>query len=62
MLSRINLSMHSLTASLGATIYDRAMLEDLDGIAEPVSDLGKQHIAWVRERGLPFGLEHHDHA
>jgi len=23
--------------------------------------LGKQHYAWVRERGLPSALDHHDH-
>jgi len=33
----------------------------MDGVAEPVTELGKLHHAWVRERGLPTGLEPHDH-
>ena len=37
-------------------------LDDLDGVAEPVTELGKLHHAWVRERGLPLGLDHHDHS
>jgi hypothetical protein len=32
----------------------------MDGVAEPISELGKQHVAWVRQRGLPFGTDHHD--
>ncbi len=28
-------------------------------IAEPSTPLGKHHHAWVRRRGLPFGLENH---
>jgi hypothetical protein len=24
--------------------------------------LGKQHRAWIGQRGLPFGLEDHDNA
>lgn len=37
------------------------LAEDMDGLAEPITPVGKQHIAWVRKRGLPFGLEHHEH-
>jgi hypothetical protein len=33
------------------------MVDDLDGVAEPITPLGKQHIGWVRRRGLPFGLD-----
>ncbi|MFV8164877.1 ABC1 kinase family protein [Mycobacterium sp. 134] len=58
--SRLNLSMNAIFTALGATFQARASLEDMDGRAEPVSDLGKQHIAWVRERGLPFGMDRHD--
>jgi hypothetical protein len=36
------------------------MLDDMDGVAAPVTDLGRRHIQWVRERGLPFGMDHHD--
>ncbi|MBI3226180.1 MAG: AarF/ABC1/UbiB kinase family protein [Mycolicibacterium cosmeticum] len=58
--SRLNLSMNAILSTLHATYDARAMLDDMDGAAEPVSDLGRQHVAWVRERGLPFGLEQHD--
>lgn len=58
--SRLNLSMNSIFTALGATFYARASLDDMDGVIEPVSDLGKQHIAWVRQRGLPFGMDHRD--
>jgi hypothetical protein len=37
------------------------MYDDTDGVAEPITPLGKQHGAWVRRRGLPYGLEPHDH-
>lgn len=49
-----------LFAALGATVYARSALDDLDGVAEPITRLGKLHDAWVRERGLPYGLEPHD--
>jgi predicted unusual protein kinase regulating ubiquinone biosynthesis (AarF/ABC1/UbiB family) len=58
--SRLNLSMNAIFTVLHATFHARAAVDDMDGIAEPVSDLGRRHIAWVRERGLPFGLDHHD--
>ena len=58
--SRLNLSMNAIFTALGATYHARAMLDDMDGVAEPISDLGRQHVAWVGERGLPFGLDHHD--
>jgi predicted unusual protein kinase regulating ubiquinone biosynthesis (AarF/ABC1/UbiB family) len=59
--SRLNLSLNAVSASLGATFHARAMVDDLDGVAEPITPLGKQHDAWVRQRGLPYGLEFHDH-
>ncbi|SCX15870.1 ABC1 kinase family protein [Mycolicibacterium fluoranthenivorans] len=58
--SRLNLSMNAIFTVLHATFHARAAVDDMDGIAKPVSDLGRRHIAWVRERGLPFGLDHHD--
>jgi predicted unusual protein kinase regulating ubiquinone biosynthesis (AarF/ABC1/UbiB family) len=61
-LTRTSLSMNPTLARLGATVYVRSILEDMDGTAEPITQLGKQHRAWVRQRGLPYGLEHHDHA
>src|SRR5882757_5886993 len=60
-LTRFNLCTNAVCATLGATIHARSIWEDLDGFAEPITPLGKQHDAWVRERGLPYGLEHHHH-
>ncbi|PXX06283.1 ABC1 kinase family protein [Mycolicibacterium moriokaense] len=60
-LPRANLMMNPILANLGATIYARSIMDDQDGIAEPITALGKQHIAWVRQRGLPYGLQSHDH-
>ncbi|RWA20150.1 ABC transporter [Mycolicibacterium elephantis DSM 44368] len=59
--SRITLAFASVASGLQATIPIRAIFEDLDGVAEPVTELGKLHHAWVRERGLPGALDHHDH-
>jgi predicted unusual protein kinase regulating ubiquinone biosynthesis (AarF/ABC1/UbiB family) len=60
--SRQNLSLNAISAALGATIHARALTDDMDGVAAPITPLGKQHDAWVRQRGLPYGLDHHDHA
>jgi hypothetical protein len=60
LLPRINLCLPAILATLRATIYVRSMLDDMDGV-EPLTPLGKQHHAWVRQRGLPCGLELHDH-
>jgi len=56
--SRINLSMNAILSALNATFHTRGVLNDMDGVAEPVSELGKLHNAWVRSRGLPYGLDH----
>ncbi|OBG28824.1 ABC transporter [Mycobacterium sp. 852002-51057_SCH5723018] len=58
--SRLNLSMNAIFTALRATIHARAMLDDMDGVATPVTDLGRRHVAWVRDRGLPFGMDRHD--
>lgn len=60
MFPRVQLSLAHIGAGLGATFWARAMFDDMDGIAEPATELGKLHHAWVRERGLPLGLDHHD--
>ena len=52
--------MNPICATLGATVHVRSMIDDMDGVAEPITPLGKQHDAWVRQRGLPYGLEPHD--
>jgi hypothetical protein len=31
------------------------------GAGAPITELGHQHNAWVRSRGLPHGLDDHDH-
>ena len=60
-LSRVSLSMNAIFAELGVTLQVRSMADDMDGIAKPVTPLfGKRHHAWLRTRGLPYGLEHHD--
>lgn len=59
--TRVNLIMNPLLATLGATLCARSITDDIDGVAEPTTPLGKLHDAWVRDRGLPYGLEPHDH-
>ncbi|MEZ0051318.1 putative unusual protein kinase regulating ubiquinone biosynthesis (AarF/ABC1/UbiB family) [Mycobacterium sp. MAA66] len=58
--SRLNLSMNAIFTALRATFYARATLNDIDGVAAPVTELGRQHVAWVRRRGLPFGIDDHE--
>ncbi|MEE6140748.1 AarF/ABC1/UbiB kinase family protein [Mycobacterium sp. 050128] len=58
---RLHLAVFSVCADLGATMPVRAIYEDMDGVTEPNTELGKLHHAWVRERGLPAALDHHDH-
>ncbi len=58
---RITLNLNAICATLGSTIHARSIIDDMDGVAEPITPLGKLHDAWVRERGLPHGLEPHDH-
>jgi predicted unusual protein kinase regulating ubiquinone biosynthesis (AarF/ABC1/UbiB family) len=55
--TRINLSVNTICAALRGTVHIRALVDDLDGAAEPITPLGKQHVAWARQRGLPFGLD-----
>lgn len=59
--SRVNLAISHVCAGLHATLPARASADDMDGVAEPITELGKLHHAWVRERGLPGALDHHDH-
>ncbi|KAB7754334.1 hypothetical protein [Mycolicibacterium mucogenicum] len=59
--SRLNLSMNAIFTALHATFHARAAVDDMDGVAEPITELGRQHVAWVRERGLPFGTDDHEH-
>lgn len=57
--SRLNLSMNAIFTTLRATFHARGQLDDQDGVAPPVSELGRRHHAWVLARGLPFGMDHH---
>jgi hypothetical protein len=59
--SRLSFSMNAIFTALHATFYAHAMLDDMDGVAAPISELGHQHDAWVRARGLPYGMDDHDH-
>ncbi|MBV8966760.1 MAG: AarF/ABC1/UbiB kinase family protein [Mycobacteriaceae bacterium] len=59
--ARVSLAVGSVCAALHATLPAKAITDDLDGVAEPITDVGKQHHAWIRERGLPGALDHHDH-
>jgi predicted unusual protein kinase regulating ubiquinone biosynthesis (AarF/ABC1/UbiB family) len=58
--SRIMLAFASVAAGLHATLHSRALMDDMDGVAEPVTELGRLHHAWVRERGLPGALDDHE--
>jgi len=58
---RLYVGMYTLFATLQATLPARSIYDDLDGIAGPGTPLGEQHHAWVRRRGLPCGLDTHDH-
>jgi predicted unusual protein kinase regulating ubiquinone biosynthesis (AarF/ABC1/UbiB family) len=58
---RLQLAIFSVCVGLCATTPARAIIDDMDGIAKPTTELGKLHHAWVRERGLPSALDHHDH-
>lgn len=59
--SRLQLAIGSVCAGLRASMPARAIFDDIDDAAEPITELGKQHHAWVRERGLPGAMDHHDH-
>lgn len=58
---RVHTALSNVCSGLTATLPARAITDDMDGIAEPTTELGKLHHTWVRERGLPCGLDHHDH-
>ena len=60
-LIRIPLMVNPIVATLGAAVHARAMVDEMDGVADPTTPLGKLHRAWVHQRGLPYGLERHDH-
>lgn len=57
--ARLSVSFMSTLVALGAQLHARGCIDDMDGVAEPVTEMGRQHIAWVHRRGLPFGLDDH---
>jgi predicted unusual protein kinase regulating ubiquinone biosynthesis (AarF/ABC1/UbiB family) len=57
---RVQTALNGVRGALRATLPARSIIDDMDGVAEPVTPLGKAHHGWLRERGLPLGLEHHD--
>jgi predicted unusual protein kinase regulating ubiquinone biosynthesis (AarF/ABC1/UbiB family) len=57
---RVLISLNNICATLGATLPMRAIADDIDNVTEPITDLGKQHQAWVADRGLPNAFDHRD--
>jgi predicted unusual protein kinase regulating ubiquinone biosynthesis (AarF/ABC1/UbiB family) len=57
---RVLISLNSICATLRATLPIRAIADDIDNVAEPITILGKQHHAWVGDRGLPNAFDHHE--
>jgi predicted unusual protein kinase regulating ubiquinone biosynthesis (AarF/ABC1/UbiB family) len=60
-IGRVQLALATVCAGLRATAPARAIADDIDGVAEPTTQLGVRHHTWVRERGLPSALDRHDH-
>jgi predicted unusual protein kinase regulating ubiquinone biosynthesis (AarF/ABC1/UbiB family) len=56
---RVQQALTNVCGALNATLPARAIADDMDGIAEPATDLGRLHHDWVRERGLPGALDDH---
>ncbi len=55
--SRAMLAAAAVSGSLRATVPARAIFDDMDSVAEPITSMGKAHHAWLRERGLPTALQ-----
>jgi hypothetical protein len=59
----VQLANSSICAALRATLPARAIVDDIDGVAEPVTKLGQLHRSWVcdhdwvRDRGLPWAMK-----
>jgi predicted unusual protein kinase regulating ubiquinone biosynthesis (AarF/ABC1/UbiB family) len=59
MVPRVQQAWNNVCGGLRATMPARAIIDDMDNVAEPITELGKLHHAWVRERGLPSALGEH---
>ncbi|MFW0791800.1 ABC1 kinase family protein [Gordonia sp. CPCC 205333] len=57
MLARINLGIDAVMADLGACIYTLELANAVDGIGTPLTEAFGQHMSWVRDRGLRFGMD-----
>lgn len=55
--SRVSLALSSMLGAWHATLNARAIVDELDGVAPPVTVVGEAHARWVHERGLPHGLD-----
>lgn len=59
---RVQQALTNICGGLNATLPARSINDDMDGIAEPTTELGMLHHAWVRERCLPSALDDHEAA
>ena len=59
--SRIMLASASVAAGLQATVPSRAIMDDMDGVAEPTTELGKTAPRLGPRTRSAGALEHHDH-
>ncbi|WP_309226786.1 MULTISPECIES: AarF/ABC1/UbiB kinase family protein [unclassified Mycolicibacterium] len=57
MMSRIEFGHAAIFGGLNATFHSRAVMDELDGVAPPLTPLGHVHDEWVRRRGLPYGMQ-----
>lgn len=57
---RVQQALTTICGHLHATLPARSISDDMDGVAEPQTELGRLHQAWVRRRGLPGALDNHD--
>jgi predicted unusual protein kinase regulating ubiquinone biosynthesis (AarF/ABC1/UbiB family) len=61
MIGRAQCAISSVCTALQPSLAGRAIADDIDNAAEPITELGKLHHAWVRETGLAAAPDHHDH-
>ncbi|WP_421840142.1 ABC1 kinase family protein [Mycobacterium sp.] len=60
-LVRAQFAITALFVGLQATLPGRSIADDMDGVAEPTTEIGKLHHAWVRQNRLPSAFDHHNH-
>lgn len=53
--TRIDLGMNSVLAGLRATGHWRAVIDELDGVAPAVTELGREQASWAARRGMRVG-------